>query len=271
MGRRPFALVGLVAFGLLVAAALLAPNLSSHDPLTQHSGEELTPPGRPFWFGTDDFGRDVFVRCLYGARLSLATGLFAALMAGVTGTVLGLSAGLFGGWVDDLLGRVFDSVLAFPGLLMGLAVAVFLGKGDYIPAVAAGIINTPIIARIGRAGVLVEREKEYARAARAIGAASSRVLFRHLLPNVFPVILVQVTLTVADAILIEAGLSFLGLGVQPPKPSLGIMLRDAREWLNDGVWYAVFPGLYLSVLLLSLSVVSDALADVFDPRRRATY
>jgi peptide/nickel transport system permease protein len=257
-------LILLVGLGGLV---LLAPWVSPHDPERQYGGEELWPPKPGFWFGTDDFGRDILSRCLHGAQLSLGTGLVAAGLAGLTGTALGMLAGYRRGRLDELLGRVFDAVLAFPGLLTGLAVAVFLGKGLYNAAIAAAVINLPLVARLARAGVLSEREKEYTLAAQAIGTPTGRIVARHLLPNILPVVLVQVTMTIADAMIIEAGLSFLGLGAQPPRPSLGTMLRDSREFLTDAAWYALFPGLMLTLFLLLISFLSEALVHTFDPRR----
>jgi peptide/nickel transport system permease protein len=257
-------LIGLVVLGVFV---LLAPWVSPHDPERQYGGEELRPPAPGFWFGTDDFGRDILSRCLHATQLSIGTGLGAAALAGVAGTALGMLAGFRRGRVDHVLGRVFDTILAFPGLLTGLAVAVFLGKGRYNAAIAAAIVNLPLVARLARAGVLSEREKEYTVAALAIGVPTWRIVSRHLLPNILPVILVQVTLTIADAMIIEAGLSFLGLGAQPPQASLGTMLRDSREFLSDAVWYALFPGLLLTTFLLLISFLADALALAFDPRQ----
>jgi len=256
----------LALFVLLGGVVLLAPWISPHDPAQQYAGEELRSPKLGFWFGTDDLGRDILSRSLYGARLSLTTGLLASILAGSAGTTLGMLAGFLRGRLDDVLGRLFDTILAFPGLLMGLAVAVFLGKGFYNAAIAAAIISLPLIARLARAGVLSEGEKEYALAARAMGAPAGRILVRHLFPNVCPIVLVQMTLTIADAMIIEAGLSFLGLGAQPPQASLGTMLRDSREFLADAAWYALFPGLILTSFLMLISFVSDGLARAFDPR-----
>jgi peptide/nickel transport system permease protein len=265
--RHRTGMISLVLLVVLGGVVLMAPLVSPHPPDAQFRGEELLPPRPGFWFGTDDLGRDVLSRSLYGARLSLATGLIAAALAGGVGTLLGMIAGFVRGWTDAVLGRLFDTILAFPGLLLGLAVAVFLGKGLYNAAIAAALINLPLIARLARAGVLSEQEKEYALAARAVGATPARIMARHLLPNILPVVMVQVTLTIADAMIIEAGLSFLGLGAQPPQPSLGIMLRDSRNFLTSAVWYAVFPGLFLTVFLMLISFISDALAEVYQPRR----
>ncbi|MBM3596816.1 MAG: ABC transporter permease [Alphaproteobacteria bacterium] len=266
--RHAVGMTSFVIFVVLGMLVLFAPIVSPYAPEAQFRGEELLPPRPGFWFGTDDLGRDILSRCLHGAQLSLVTGFLAAAMAGVAGTVLGTVAGFCRGAVDAVLGRIFDTILAFPGLLLGLAVAVFLGKGLYNAAIAAAVINLPLIARLARAGVLGEQEKEYAQAARAIGAGPSRIVMRHLLPNILPIILVQVTLTVADAMIIEAGLSFLGLGAQPPQPSLGIMLRDSRNFLSSAQWYAIFPGIFLTVFLMLISFMSDALSESHQVRAR---
>jgi peptide/nickel transport system permease protein len=261
------AVISSVLFLALAVLAWVAPWIGLADPIEQHYGDEFLPPDATYWFGTDDFGRDLFSRCIWGMRLSLAIGLLAAAVAGVVGTMLGMIQGYLRGWLDDFLGRIWDTLLAFPGLLLGLAVAVFLGEGSVNAAVAAAVANVPIIGRLARATVLGEQEKGYVMAVRAAGARTERILTMHLFPNVFPIVSVQVTLTVAHAMILEAGLSFLGIGAQPPYPSLGGMLRDARTFMNDAVWYAIFPGLSLTILLLLITFISDGLADAFDPRR----
>lgn len=261
------AVTSLVLFLVLGSVALFAPWLGIADPVEQFYGDEFLPPGAPYWFGTDDFGRDIFARCIWGMRLSLSIGLLAAASAGIIGTVLGMLQGYLRGWLDEVLGRIWDTLLAFPGLLLGLAVAIFLGEGSQNAAVAAAVANIPIIGRLARATVLGEQEKGYVMAARAAGARTRRILGLHLFPNVFPIVTVQVTLTIAHAMILEAGLSFLGIGAQPPFPSLGGMLRDARVFMNEAAWYAIFPGLTLTVLLLLITFISDGLADAFDPRR----
>ena len=265
------AVVSAVLVLLLFVVALLAPwlqvGLGLADPIVQHYGDEFMPPDGTYWFGTDDFGRDLLARCIWGMRLSLTIGLVAAAVAGLVGTSLGMLQGYLRGWPDTLLGRVWDTLLAFPGLLLGLAVAVFLGEGSINAAIAAAVANIPIIGRLARATVLGEQEKGYVMAVRAAGARPERIIALHLFPNVFPVVSVQVTLTIAHAMILEAGLSFLGIGAQPPYPSLGGMLRDARVFMNDAIWYAIFPGLTLTLLLLLITFVADGLADAFDPRR----
>ena len=273
IGRGVKQLLGplaLAIFALICLLVLVAPAIAPYPPDQQFRGLELLPPQPAFLFGTDDLGRDIFSRSIYGAQLSLFTGLLAALISGVLGTGLGMYSGYRGGWPDKALGRLFDTILAFPGLLLGLGVAVMLGKGLVNAAIAAAIINLPLVARLARAAVLGEQEREYVLAARAIGMTRARILLVHLLPNVVPVLLVQITLTVADAMIIEAGLSFLGLGAQPPQPSLGIMLRDSRNFLSLAPWYALFPGLLLTFFLVCLSFLSNSLAAAFNPRGLAT-
>jgi peptide/nickel transport system permease protein len=267
--RNPTGIISLVLLVLIGATALAAPWLGLRDPIEQFYGDELYGPNAQYWFGTDDFGRDLFARCIWGIRLSLTIGLLAAAVAGVVGTLFGMLQGFLRGWIDELIGRVWDTLLAFPGLLLGLAVAIFLGEGSHNAIWAAALINIPIIGRIARASVLGEQEKDYIMAARACGASAKRIIGLYLLPNVFPIVTVQITLTVAHAMILEAGLSFLGLGAQPPFPSLGGMLRDARHYMNDAIWYAIFPGLTLTILLVLITFIADALADAFDPRRQA--
>jgi peptide/nickel transport system permease protein len=263
------AVVSLILFVCLCLVAFAAPFLGLRDPINQFYGDEFVPPNAQYWFGTDDFGRDIFARCLFGMRLSLAIGLSAAATAGVVGTLLGLLQGYLRGWIDEILGRIWDTLLAFPGLLLGLAVAIFLGDGSQNAAVAAAIAGIPIIGRLARAATLGEQEKGYVMAVRAAGARTRRILTLHLFPNVFPIVMVQIALIVATAMILEAALSFLGIGAQPPHPSLGGMLRDARDYMWDAPWYAIFPGLTLTVLLLLITFISDGLADAFDPRRGA--
>lgn len=266
--RNPVGVSSLVLFAALALIALIAPWIGIADPLQQFYGDELYGPNATYWFGTDDFGRDIFSRCIWGLRLSLAIGLLAAISAGIIGTALGMLQGFLRGWFDETIGRIWDTLLAFPGLLLGLAVAIFLGEGSMNAAIASALINIPIIGRIARASVLAEQEKDYIMAARACGANARRILTLYLFPNVFPIVTVQITLTVAHAMILEAGLSFLGIGAQPPFPSLGGMLRDARIYMNEALWYAIFPGLVLTVVLVLITFISDALADAFDPRRK---
>lgn len=266
--RDPAGILSLLILLALLVTSFAASGLPLADPIEQIVGEELIAPNQRFWFGTDDLGRDLFSRCIYGMRLSFSIGLLAVMIAGGFGVTLGMLQGYFKGRIDNVLGRLWDTIIAFPGLLLGLAVAVFLGEGSHIAAIAAALNNTPEIARLARALVFTEQEKDYTAAAKSNGASTRRIIFLHLLPNIFPVLTVQFTLTMSEAMIVEAGLSFLGLGAQPPEPSLGSMLRDARNYMNDGLWYALFPGAILALLLLQITFLADALADAFDPRRR---
>ncbi|MEX2540915.1 MAG: ABC transporter permease [Trueperaceae bacterium] len=265
--NRDFLLPGITLL-ILILVAFLAPLLTPYDPTKQVYGDELLGPSFQHWLGTDALGRDLLSRTLFGMRLSLTIGLVAATIGGILGLSIGLAAGYYEGWLDDILGRLLDTLLAFPALIVGLTVAVILGPSALNAAIAAAIINIPIIARITRAGIIGEKDREYSQAAVALGAGDGRVLLKHLLPNITPAILVQLTLTIAHSMILEAGLSFLGLGAQPPEPSLGVMLQNARSYMRDAPWLAVVPGASLSLLLLAISFFADALRDATDPRKR---
>jgi peptide/nickel transport system permease protein len=264
--KHPVGAVSLFALMIFVIAALAAPPIAPYNPIKQNYGDELLPPSVQYWMGSDEFGRDIFSRVLFGIRLSFTVAIIAAVVGGSIGVVTGMLAGYIGGWLDNILGRIWDTLLAFPGLLLAMGVVVVLGPGEGIAAVAAAIINIPIIGRLARAEVLAQKEREYTQAAVAIGASTWRILVVHVFPNIFPAILVQITLTMAHAMLLEAGLSFLGLGAQPPDPSLGTMLRNARAYMREAVWLAIFPGLALTGLLITLSFLADAIRDIYDPR-----
>lgn len=264
--RSPSGLFGLIVMVLLVLTALLAPLIATHDPLAQHPGAELSVPSSQYLVGTDEFGRDIFSRIVYGSRISLFVGVLAVAIGGLVGVSSGLAAGYFGGWLDASIMRVWDALLAFPAILLGIAVATVLGPGVTNAAVALAIVSIPQFSRITRASVLGEKQREYVQAARCLGAGDVRVALRHIFPNTVSPLLVQLSLAMAYAVLLEAGLSFLGLGTQPPDPSWGSMLNTSRAYLRQAPWYAVFPGLALTVLLLGLNFLSDALRDALDPK-----
>ena len=252
---------------VLVGIAVVGPLVMPYGPAEQTYGMELVGPSLQHPLGTDEFGRDLLTRVLHGMRLSLVIGLLASLAGGTVGLVLGLWAGFYEGVLDDVLGRLMDTVLAFPALIVGLTVAVILGPSAMNAAIAAAIINVPIIARIVRAGVIAEKQREYSQAALALGAGAGRILAGHILPNVMPAVLVQLTLTLAHSMVLEAGLSFLGLGAQPPDPSLGVLLRNARGYMRDAPMLAIAPGAALSLLLLAISFLANAFRDASDPRK----
>jgi peptide/nickel transport system permease protein len=264
--RSPSGLFGMAVIALLILTAAFAPLIAPHDPLAQNPGAELAVPSGRFPVGTDEFGRDLFSRIVYGARISLLVGVLAVVIGSLVGVSSGLAAGYFGGWLDAVIMRIWDALLAFPAILLGIAVATILGPGVTNAAVALAIVSIPQFSRITRASVLGEKERDYVQAARCLGAGNQRIALRHIFPNTVSPLLVQLSLAMGYAVLLEAGLSFLGLGTQPPDPSWGSMLNTSRAYLRQAPWYAIFPGIALSVLLLGLNFLSDALRDALDPK-----
>ena len=262
---------GLVSLAIVVAVALcavLAPVVAPYDPYATGRGQELRSPSGAHWLGTDEYGRDILSRVIHGSRVSLGVGVVAVLLGGAAGILAGLAAGYWEGWVDTIVMRLCDSLLAFPAILLGIALTALLGPGAVNAALALAIISLPQFARIVRASALVEKHKDYVLAARVLGAWDRRILFLHILPNASSPIVVQMALAMAFAALLEAGLSFLGLGVQPPEPSWGSMLNTSRAYLRDAIWYAIAPGAALTVLLLGLNFLADALRSALDPRAK---
>jgi peptide/nickel transport system permease protein len=265
--RHPQGAFGLSVTALLVIVAIGAPYLSPFDPVAIRSGQELRAPAAPYLLGTDQYGRDLLSRIIWGTRVSLAVGLLAVSLGALVGMGTGLIGGYLGGRTEALLSRIWDTILAFPAILLGVAVTAALGPGVFNAGIAVAIINMPIFFRITRASLLVEKEKDYVAAARALGATDARIVCREIVPNTVSPIIVQVTVAMAQAVLLEAGLSFLGLGAQPPAPSWGSMLSESRQYLRQAGWYGVFPGVALMILLAGLNALSDALRDVLDPRQ----
>lgn len=269
--RNPAGLIGLVGVTTLVVLALGADLFAPYDPLEQHARLGLQPPSAAFLFGTDELGRDLFSRVVFGGRISLTVGLISVLVGGTIGVGSGLISGYAGGRIDSLLMRAWDSLLAFPPILVGLLVATILGPSIVNAALAVGIYNIPVFARLTRASVQTERSKEYVEAARAVGARDTRIVRVHIWPNVLSPLIVQAVLAMAAAVLLEGALAFLGLGAQPPDPSWGGALARAQPFIRQAPWYAMFPGLALAALLVSLTFVADALRDTLDPRRANDY
>jgi ABC-type dipeptide/oligopeptide/nickel transport system permease subunit len=266
--RDTRARIGLAVVALLLAGALLAPLLSRHDPIRVDLVGQLQPPSSEHWMGTDVQGRDVWSRLVYGARVSLAVGLISQSIALALGLTLGLLAGYYGKWIDELVMRLADITLAFPTLLLLIAMVAALQPSLMVVFVTVGVVGWAGMARLVRGQVLVVRQLEYVQAARALGAKDRRIIARHVLPNVIAPVVIASTLGMAGAIMAEAALSFLGLGVQPPTPSWGAMIADGRDLaqLRDSPWTSVFPGLAIGVTVLGFNLLGDALRDALDPR-----
>lgn len=253
---------------LLIGCALCAPWVAPHDPLAQNILARLKGPSAAHWLGADQFGRDIFSRILHGLRASLAISGGAVLSALCIGGTLGIMAAYFGGWLDRIVMRIMDVIFAFPVMLLAIGVIAMLGPGARPTAIAIAVVYTPIFARLLRGPALVIAASDYVAGARAIGASDTRIIFSHILPNLASVILVQASLLLSAAILVEASLSFLGLGTQPPAPSLGMMLSEGRNVLLLSPWAAIFSGLAILVIAFILNLVGDMLRDWFDPRLR---
>jgi peptide/nickel transport system permease protein len=267
--RNRLVLAGAILVVLVVLTALLARVIAPYDPIANNIRAALQPPSSLYFFGTDRFGRDVFSRVVFGSQLSLLVGLVSVAISATFGTLLGLASGFLGGWVDDLIGRVMDVLFSFPALVLAIAIAATLGPGITNAIIAIAVVYAPLFGRVVRGPVLVERSKDYVEAARAVGVGSSRLILRHVLPNVLSPLIVQVTLTISHAILLESYLSFLGLGTQPPYPSWGTMLQENRTFLETAPWTSVFPGLAIMLAVLAFNLLGDGIRDVLDPRVRS--
>jgi peptide/nickel transport system permease protein len=262
------AIVGGLVLVFVVAVALLAPVVSPYDPLKQDLNELLVPPSAGHLLGTDNVGRDILARVIWGTRVSLIAGVASVTIAASAGCLLGLLAGYWSGPVDDVVMRVMDAVLSFPALVLALALGAVLGAGLGSVLIALGVVYAPTFARLMRGQVLTIRTREYVQAARLLGAPDWRILQRHVLPNAAMPIVVQASLSVAFAILAEASLSFLGLGVRPPEPTWGGMINAGRGYLQQAPWMVFGPGAALFVTVLGLNFVGDAVRDALDPRTR---
>jgi len=270
--KNKLAMFGLYLVIIIVLAAIFAPFITKYDPYTQliwteGRAAQLAPPSAKHWFGTDVYGRDIFTRVVYGARISLQIGIASVLISVLIGVPLGAIAGYYGGWVDDAISWLINVIFAFPFLLFVLAIVAYLPPSLIIMYVAIGVVNWASIARVVRGQVLSVKEKEYVEAANALGARDFRVIFKHIIPNVLAPVIVQATLRVGNIIMLEAALSFLGFGVQPPEPSWGYMINQGYQFLLAGKWWwSVFPGIAIMMLVLGFNLLGDGLRDALDPR-----
>jgi peptide/nickel transport system permease protein len=266
IARRPFAVAGFLVALAFALAALLAPWIAPYSPSTQDYNAILAHPSFEHWFGTDELGRDILSRIIWGARASIVAGVLATLLAMAIALPIGLVAGYYRGWIDSVISRVTDVLLAFPFLILAVGLAVILGPSLMNATIALGLGAAPGLIRVTRGETLALREEDYVRAAVANGAGDVTILSRHIVPNMTSTLLVQITVTIPAAIIGEAVLSFLGLGVQPPTPSWGVMLADAQSYLSLAPRLAVYPGVAIFLCALAYNLLGDGLRDVLDPR-----
>lgn len=257
---------GSIVISIITVLVIFAPLIAPYSPTEQLRRERLQPPSSTHFFGTDNLGRDVFSRVLYGGRVSLQVGIFSVVIGAVIGTVLGLSAGYFGGLLDTIIMRLIDIMLAFPGILLALAIIAVLGRDLRNVMIAVGISTIPVYTRIVRGSTLSVKQIDYITAARALGAPIPQILISHILPNVLAPLIVVTTNGIANAIIAGAALSFLGLGQQPPNPEWGLMLDEGREYIRVAAWVTTFPGLAIMVTVLAINLLGDGLRDILDPR-----
>jgi peptide/nickel transport system permease protein len=265
--RHRAGVAGAAIIAVLVLLAIFAPIIAPYDPILV-SSDTLQPPSLQHPFGTDNFGRDILSRVIYGGQISLRMGVVAILIAAVVGTTLGVVAGTYGGFIDNALMRFVDALMAFPGILLALAVTAMLGPGVFNAMIAVGISFIPSFARLVRASAVQVNAMPYLEAARALGCSDQRLIARHVVPNVLTPVIVLSTLGVASAILIGAALSFLGLGAQPPQAEWGLILADGRQFMRSAWWIMAFPGLAITVTVIAANLVGDSLHDALDPRLR---
>jgi peptide/nickel transport system permease protein len=261
------ALAGLGLLAVLILLSIFANVLTVYNPIKRDFSVTMAPPSAAHWMGTDPLGRDVYTRVLYGGRLSLYVGLASVILSMTFGVPIGLLSGYFGGWVDGTLMRIIDLILAFPGIIFAIWLVAMLGPGINQVILANALFTMPGFARIIRGSVLTMKEADYVMAARGLGAGDLRILTSHILPNLLAPIVVLASLTVSDAVLTAASLSFLGLGSQPPTPEWGAMLSDGRPFLQQAWWLSLFPGIMLTLTVLASNIVGDGLRDALDPRK----
>lgn len=266
--KNKIALIGATIVLFFVTLAIFGPLLAPQGINDQMLSNKLQAPSAEHWFGTDDLGRDVYSRVILGARISLLVGFLSVIASAIVGSLLGIIAGYYGRWVDTVISRIFDILLAFPSILLAIAIVAVLGPSLQNALIAIAIINVPNFGRLIRSRVLSIKEEEYITAAKAIGMSDMRILFSHILPNSMTPVIVQGTLAIATAIIEAAALGFLGLGAQPPQPEWGKMLADARSYFITAPWTMIFPGLSIMLVVLGFNLMGDGLRDAFDPKMK---
>ncbi|ATP42500.1 diguanylate cyclase [Solibacillus sp. R5-41] len=266
--KNKAAVIGGLVILFIILVGIFGPSLLKTEPNAQNIINKLQPPSKEHWFGTDNFGRDIFARIIYGTQLTLKVGFLAVLIGGVTGIFLGIVSGYYGGLVDTLIMRIMDVLLAFPGILLALAIVSVLGGSLTNVIIAVGIFSVPAFARIVRGSTLQVKKLEYIDAVKALGASDGRIIFRHILPNILSPIIVQATMRIATAILTASGLAFLGLGAQPPEPEWGAMLSDGRAYMHNASHMVMFPGLMIVIVVLAFNIFGDGLRDALDPKMK---
>lgn len=264
--REPLGRAGLLGVAFIIFLAVLAPLIAQYDVAKMHPKAKLAPPSAEFWFGTDHFGRDVFSRIVYGARVSLIVGIVSVSISAGLGYIFGMIAGFFEGKVEAVILMIMDIIFAFPSILLALFIVSALGTSIINTMIAIGIVNIPVFTRTVRASVKSVKSMDYIKNARSVGLKPAGILFKHITPNVLAPFTVQATLALSGAVLTEASMSFLGLGIQPPNPSWGSMLSDARKYMEIAPWLVIFPALFIVLTILSFNVLGDALRDVLDPK-----
>jgi peptide/nickel transport system permease protein len=267
--ENPVTAGSFILFALFLLCAVFGPSIAPYDPLASDTAHAMHPPSASHWFGTDQLGRDILSRIVVAARLDLGIAFAAVVLAFAAGALAGIAAGFFGGWTDRIVGRIVDTIMAFPLFVLAMGIVAALGNTVANIVYATAIINLPLYARVARAEANVRRDAGWIEAARLSGNGEGRILLAHILPNILPIMMVQVSLTLGYAILNAAGLSFIGLGVRPPTPEWGIMVAEGASYIISGEWWvAFFPGLVLMLAVFCFNLMGDGLRDIVDPRRR---
>lgn len=265
--RNRVALLGAAIVLAMVILAVFAPVLATYDPFQTSFMTIRKPPSAAHWLGTDELGRDIYSRMLYGAQASLMAGVVSVSIAVLIGVPLGLISGYFGGWIDSVISRLTEALLAIPFLILAIALAAFLKPSLTNAMIAIGVSAAPKFVRLARGQVLAVKGEDYVQSSRALGASDTRIILRHILPNIMPPLIVQATITIATAIIAEASLSFLGLGMQPPNPSWGSMLNTGKNFMVQAPWMSIFPGSAIFLVVLGFNLLGDGLRDALDPRQ----